>query len=63
MSDDEKEDYPKAYVCDGYLKVYTYKEAWANSYKEASKEDIELLKALPNFNKKVFEEITGIKIK
>jgi hypothetical protein len=62
MSDKDKIDYPKAYVCDGYLKTYTYKEAWQKAFKSASKEDIELLKALPNFNAKVFEEITGIKI-
>jgi len=28
-----------------------------------TKKDIELLKALPNWDAKVFEEITGIKVK
>jgi hypothetical protein len=63
MSNDEKIQFPKAYVCDGYLKALTYKEAWGNAYKNASKEDIQLLKNLPNFDAKVFEEISGIKIK
>jgi hypothetical protein len=62
MTDDEKKQYPNAYVCKGYLKKYEYKEAWQNAYKKATKEDIKLLKALPNFDAKVFEEITGIKI-
>ena len=61
MTDEEKIQYPKAFVCDGYLKTYSYKEAWNNAYKRASKEDVELLKALPNFDSETFEEITGIK--
>ncbi len=62
MTDEEKQQYPNAYVCKGYLKKYDYKEAWQNAYKEATKQDIELLKALPNFDAKIFKEITGIKI-
>ena len=62
MTDEEKIQYPKAFVCGGYLKTFTYKEAWQNAFKTATKSDIALLKALPNFNKKVFFEITGIKI-
>lgn len=63
MSDEEKVQYPKAFVCDGYLKTFDYKEAWQNSFKNASKSDIALLKALPNFDTAVFFEITGIIIK
>ena len=62
MSDEEKMNYPKAYICDGYLKTYSYKEAWQKAYSNATKEDIELLKALPNFDAKVFFEISGINI-
>ena len=60
MNDEERKQYPNAYVCGGYLKKYGYKEAWQNAYKKATKQDIELLKALPNFDAKIFEEITGI---
>jgi hypothetical protein len=63
MTDDEKKDNKNAFVTEGYLKVVDYKEAWAIAYEKATKEDIELLKALPNFNKKVFEKISDIKIK
>ncbi len=62
MTDEEKQDSPKAYVCGGYLKTFSHNEAWMNAYNEASDEDIELLKKLPNFDSEIFEEITGIKI-
>lgn len=63
MTEQEKIDNKNAFVCGGYLKTLEYKEAWAEAYKDASKEDIKLLKALPNFDADVFFEITGIKIK
>jgi len=39
-----------------------YKGSWQKSYKAASKEDKELLLALPNFDKDVFFELTGIDV-
>jgi len=63
MSDNEKKNYPNTETCGGgYLKSLEYKEAWRLAYGKATSEDIELLKALPNFDAKVFEEISGIKI-
>ncbi len=62
MTDEEKENDKHAFIRGGYLKTYEYKEAWANAYNKATSEDIELLKKLPNFNSKVFYEITGIKV-
>jgi len=62
MTDDEKKSFPNASICNGYLKTYSYKEAWRNAYNNASEHDIELLKKLPNFNADVFEKITGIRI-
>lgn len=46
----------------GYLKKYGYKEAFQKSYEKASEEDKKAVKKLPNFNSKVFEEISGIKL-
>jgi hypothetical protein len=51
----------------GYLKTYSYKEAWQNAWnKEKEKsnweEEYNKLINLPNFDKEVFEEITGINI-
>ena len=62
MTDEEKIDYPKAYVCQGYLKQFSYKEVWKNAFDNRNEDDLELLKALPNFDAKVFEEISGINI-
>jgi len=52
---------------DGKLTSYEYKEAFQKSYEEAKQrndfdEQIELLKALPNFDANVFYEISGIRI-
>jgi hypothetical protein len=63
MTEKEKASNKDAFVTDGYLKTFEYKEAWKNAFNEAAEEDIELLKSLPNFDSDVFEEITGIKIK
>jgi len=62
MTDEEKEKNPTYKTVDGYLKVFTYKEAWRNAYDNATKEDIELLTALPNFDTDVFFDISGIRI-
>jgi hypothetical protein len=62
MTEEEKKNNPQAEVTEGYLKTLDYKEAWRQAYDNASKKDIVLLKALPNFDAKVFEEITGINV-
>jgi len=62
MTDEEKSVNPEAETCGGYLKRLDYKEAFQASYAKASKEEIEMLKKLPNFNKKVFFKISGIKV-
>lgn len=46
----------------GYLKTYTYKEACANWWNKLSDEAKETIKSIPNFDEKVFENITGIKV-
>ena len=62
MSDDEKDNNPNWQSREGYLKTLSYKEAWAEAFKGASKEDVDLLKKLPNFCPKVFKEITGLEV-
>ena len=62
MTDDEKKEHPKAFVPEGYVKVYEYKEAWANLWKELSTKGKDSFKTLPNFESAIFEDITGIKI-
>jgi len=58
MTDEEKQAHPEYKATHGYLKVRTYKEAWAL----VPKEIIEKIKELKNFDAEVFEEITGIKV-
>jgi hypothetical protein len=60
MSSTEKEENLEYETTGGYLRVYSYKEAWRNSWDNATDEDKELLYALPNFDKEVFKEISGI---
>ena len=47
----------------GYLKVFDYKEAFTKSVTEASKEDRDLIRALPNFNADIFLEISGVDLR
>ena len=63
MTDKEKANNEKAYVCGGYLKVYEYKEAWKNLWDTLDDHDKETFSTLPNFDPDVFEDITGIRIK
>ena len=66
MSQVEKEQHPEYAITGGYLKRYDYKEAFRKSFEEAKRlpdwpEQLKRLKALPNFDAKIFEEISGIK--
>jgi hypothetical protein len=63
MSDYEKKAHPEHVTVGGYLRKNDMKEEWAKAYAQATPEDIELLKALPNFDAEVFLEITGIDVR
>ncbi|MCK9282297.1 MAG: hypothetical protein M0P71_16900 [Melioribacteraceae bacterium] len=60
MTDEEKEKYPSAKTCDGYLKEISYKEAWQKSFENASQKEIEQTRQLPNFDPQIFFKISGI---
>jgi len=60
MTDQEKEDNLTYKTCGGYLKTYTYEEAWANFWKDTTEENRQKFLNLPNFSAKIFKEITGI---
>ena len=62
MTEKEKKENPKHETCDGYLKEISIKEAWSNLWGNLSKSDRNEFLELPNFDSKIFEEITGIKI-
>ena len=46
----------------GYLKVLSYKDAWAQWWKDASKDDKAKITTLKQFDADIFEGITGIKV-
>jgi len=60
MNDEEKKKYWWYKTTGGYLRKVDYKEAWKQSFNKATKEDVKKTLKLPNFNYKIFEEITGI---
>ena len=62
MTEEEKNNNVSYKTTGGYLKVFDYKTAWLNKSKIWSKDDIKKIKKIKNFNSKVFEEITGIKL-
>jgi hypothetical protein len=62
MTEEEKKNNLNFNVRQGYLKTFTYQEAWANFWKDTDEENRQMFLALPNFDKKVFFDITNIKI-
>ena len=63
MTDEEKKADPQFFVRQGYLKNYSWKEAWANFWRDTSEENRKKFLALPNFDWSIFTEITGIENK
>ena len=62
MTDEEKAKHPHFHVTRGYLKSIFHKDAWKRAWGSASEEDKKKLLALPNFDAKVFKEISGIDV-
>ena len=63
MTDSEKEKYPTWECTGGYLKTiyvtYEDKQAWWDNLED---EEREAVMSLPNFDKEIFKEITGIEV-
>lgn len=62
MTDEEKEEHHEYKTTGGYLKVLDESECgqiWWSSLSDYQKN---IIKAIPNFDKKIFKEITGIDI-
>ncbi len=62
MTADEKKNWKSYTETGGFLKTLSYKEAWAESWPKASDEFKTWVKNLPNFEAKLFKEITGQEI-
>jgi hypothetical protein len=63
MTDKEKEENPTHETTCGYLRKYEYKEAFKESWDEASKEDRKKVFNLPNFDADILLEISGIDVR
>lgn len=59
---DEKAADPEKERKGGFLKVYTYEEAWANWWAEMDEENKKIIQSIPNFDPVIFKDITGIEI-
>ena len=62
MTEEEKEQYPSYKTTGGYLKVFTYEEAWKNLWNSITDKEKQEIMNIPNFDKNKFKEITGIEI-
>ena len=62
MTAEEKENNPKFYVLKGYLKKLSYEEAWKVAWENLQKDEKEKFTSLPNFDKDIFFEITGVQL-
>ena len=63
MTEKEKKNIGSSKYTGGYMKKLDYKEAFTKSMEKATKEEIKQIKKLPNFDKKIFKEISGFQIK
>ena len=62
MTDEEKSVHPKAETTGGYLKVINNEGKAQEWYDDLSDEKKNIIKSIPNFDKVIFKEITGIDV-
>ena len=62
MTDEEKNSHPEAEITGGYLKKLDNFECNIKWWRDLSGEEKAVITAIPNFDKEIFKEITGIDI-
>ena len=62
MRDDDKKEHPEAEVTGGYLKKVSISMCRTIWWHILSEDEKAIIKAIPNFDKEIFKEITGIDI-
>jgi len=62
MTKEEKNSVSSWETRGGYLKRYTYEEAWATTWDKLSNSDRQKFLDLPHFDAEIFEAITGIDV-
>ena len=61
-TDEEKQTDKDKDLIGGYLKTYTYKEAYKNWWNEYTDKEKAVIMSMPNFDKEKFKQITGIEV-
>ena len=62
MTDEEKAAHPEAEVTGGYLKQIDNSECGSIWWSGLNDYEKSIIKAIPNFDKEIFKEITGIDV-
>ena len=62
MTTEERKNVKIAKEIGGYLKIFTYEEAWANFWTTATKKQKDTILAVPGFDAAIFKGITGIEV-
>ena len=62
MTDEEKNAHPEAETTGGYLKISDNSECGIKWWRSLSDEQKAIITAIPNFDKEIFKQITGIDI-
>ena len=62
MTEEEKKAHPEHETTGGYLKAVPFKEACKMMWDRLTYTEKEEVKKIPNFDAKVFKDITGIEI-
>ena len=62
MTEEEKEKYPSYETTGGYLKTISHKEAYKIMWEKLSHREKNEIQRIPNFDARIFQEITGIDV-
>ena len=62
MTDEEKTAHPEAEVTSGYLKQLDNSECGSIWWRGLTDREKSIIKAIPNFDKEIFKEITGVDV-
>ena len=62
MTDEEKAEHPEAETTDGYLKKLDDSECAVLWWRSLDQRKKNVIMAIPNFDKAIFKEITGIDV-
>ena len=62
MTDEEKKEHPEYEVVGGYLKILDESECGQLWWDSLEADDQQVIESIPNFDKEIFKEITGIDV-